>query len=348
MELTAAQIAQFVGGTVEGAEDVVITSVAGLEHGKPGALSFYVNEKYEHYLYTTHCSAVLVPPDYTPESSLAPTLIRVAKPYEAFNQILTAHFNVYRSRRSGVHPTAIVAADVKLPDDVYIGPGAVIEAGATIGQGVHVFANSYIGKHVSIGAQTVIFPQVCVYYDCEIGANCILHAGCVIGSDGFGFLVQDGQNVKIPQAGKVILEDDVEIGSCSTIDRATLGATIVKRGAKIDNLVHLAHNCVVGENTFIAAQTGIAGSTRIGKNCKIGGQVGIVGHVIIADGTTITAQSGISKNIKEAGGTYRGSPGRELKAQLRLEVLQNQLPQLLSRIEALEEALKHALNPQEK
>lgn len=297
MEISAQQLAALVGGTVDGNANVVINNYAKIEEATPGCLTFLANPKYTHFIYTTQASAVLVRSDFEPEQPISATLIRVADPYATLAQLL----NLVQSQqpsKHGVEQPSFVAPDVVVPDDAYVGAFAYIGNGVKMGKNVKIYPQVYVGDGVTLGDDVILYPGVKVYHGCKIGNRCILQAGAVVGSDGFGFAPQpDGSYNKIAQIGIVILEDDVEIGANTTIDRATMGATVVHRGVKLDNLIQVAHNVEIGENTVMAAQVGIAGSTKIGSGNTIGGQVGFAGHITVGDNNGIGAQSGIPGNM---------------------------------------------------
>lgn len=322
MEFTAKQIAEYLHGTVEGDADVKLSDLAKIEEGREGTLTFLSNPKYTHYIYTTGASACLVNHDFVAENPVATTLIRVPNAYEALATLLKLVESV-KPKKQGIHPSAVVAQS------------------ATMGDGAYVGAHVVIGENVKIGTNCTIYPNVTIYDDCVIGNNCVLHAGAVIGADGFGFAPSaNGEYDKIPQIGNVILEDDVEVGANATIDRATMGSTIVRRGAKIDNLVQIAHNVEIGENTVVAAQSGVAGTTKIGKHCMLGGQVGISGHLSIADGSIFAAKTGVSNNIKEPNQIWFGYPHLRMDVSRRVSVVQRHLPDLEKKIYALEKQVK--------
>ena len=297
MKFLASQIAALLGGTVEGDPNAEVWNVAKIEEGAPGMLSFLANPKYTHFIYTTQASAVLVRSDFEPEHPVSATLIRVADPYATLAQLL----NLVQSQqpsKHGVEQPSFVAPDVVVPDDAYVGAFAYIGNGVKMGKNVKIYPQVYVGDGVTLGDDVILYPGVKVYHGCKIGNRCILQAGAVVGGDGFGFAPQpDGSYNKIAQIGIVILEDDVEIGANTTIDRATMGATVVHRGVKLDNLIQVAHNVEIGENTVMAAQVGIAGSTKIGSGNTIGGQVGFAGHITVGDNNGIGAQSGIPGNM---------------------------------------------------
>lgn len=335
MEFTASTIAGFLNGVVDGNPDTVVHTVAKIEEGKPGALSFLANPKYEPYIYTTKSSIVLVNRKFVPSEKVSATLIRVDDAYEAFASLLRL-VEQRRPARSGVHPSAIVEPSSKTGENVYIGPFVYIGQNCSIGNGCQIYPHVYIGDNTTIGDNTVIYAGVKIYHECVVGNNCIIHAGTVIGSDGFGFAPQaDNEFVKIPQIGNVVIEDNVEIGANCAIDRATIGSTVIRKGVKIDNLVQIGHNVEIGENTVMAGQTGIAGSTKIGRNCMFAGQVGIAGHLKIADGTKIGAQSGIPGDVKKENSVLLGYPAIDHKDFLRSAVIFRKLPEMKSKLDDL-------------
>ncbi|MEO0472988.1 MAG: UDP-3-O-(3-hydroxymyristoyl)glucosamine N-acyltransferase [Bacteroidota bacterium] len=340
MKYTLKQIAALLQAELEGDPEVEISQVAKIEQGVPGSISFLANPKYLPFIYETKASAVIVSRDFVPQQTIGAALLRVDDPYAAFTSLLEMATAAMAASQSGIEQPSFVHETAELSEDVYVGAFAYIAAGAKIGKGTRIYPNVYVGENAVIGAGSILYPNVSVYHHCRIGQNCILHAGTVIGSDGFGFAPQaDGSFKKVPQTGIVVLEDEVEIGANSCIDRATMGETIIRRGAKLDNLVQLAHNVDIGQHTVIAAQTGIAGSTNLGENCMIGGQVGIVGHLNIANRTKIDAQSGVNRSIKEEGLAFRGSPIQVHRQQLKSEVVFRKLEDLYARIRQLEEAL---------
>jgi UDP-3-O-[3-hydroxymyristoyl] glucosamine N-acyltransferase len=340
MEFTAAAIAGFLHGEIEGNPDILVNTVAKIEEGQIGALSFLANPKYEHFIYETKSSIVLVNKSFVPSAKINTTLIRVENSYEAFASLLRL-VDQARPRKKGIHPTAIIEASAKIGTDVFIGPYSYIGENCVIGDGCSVYPHVYIGDNTRLGNNCTINPGVKIYHDCFIGEGCIIHAGSVIGSDGFGFAPQsDSEFMKIPQLGNVILENHVEIGANVTIDRATMGSTIIRKGVKLDNLIQIGHNVEVGENTVMAAQTGISGSTKVGKNCMFGGQVGLAGHLKIANGSKIGAQGGILGDIKEENTTILGSPAIELKQFLRSSVIFKRLPELKTKIDSLEKEIE--------
>lgn len=340
MEFTAATIAGFLNGEIEGNPDIKVNTVAKIEEGQNGALSFLANPKYENYLYTTKSSVVLVNKSFVPSAKVDATLIKVENAYEAFASLLRL-VDQSRPRKKGIHTTAIIEATAKIGSDVYIGPYAYIGENSVIGDGCSVYPHVFIGDNTKLGKNCTINPGVKIYHDCLVGEGCIIHAGTVIGSDGFGFAPQsESEYMKIPQLGNVIIEDHVEIGANVTIDRATMGSTIIRKGVKLDNLIQIGHNVEVGENTVMAAQTGIAGSTKVGKNCMFGGQVGIAGHIKIANGTKIGAQAGILGEVKEENTIILGSPAIDYKQFFKSSVIFKKLPELKIKIDALEKEVE--------
>ncbi len=315
MEYTAKEIASLIQGEIEGNPDIKINNIAKIENGKEGALAFLANPKYAKYIYTTNASAIIVNKDFTPEKKLNKTLIRVENAYTAFAKLLETYQQQTKRKLSGIEKTSYIDETAKLGKDIYIGHCVFIGRNSVIGNNVKLFPHSYIGDNCIIGDNTTLYSGVKVYDESKIGNQCKIHAGAVIGADGFGFAPQENCDYqKVPQVGNVIIENNVEIGANTTIDRATIGSTILRKGAKLDNLIQVGHNVEIGENTAIAAQTGIAGSTKIGSDCLIGGQVGIIGHLEIADKVKIAAQSGISASIEEEGKIIQGSPAFDIRA----------------------------------
>jgi len=344
MNFTASVIAEFLKGSVEGDPDASVSDISKIEEGKPGTLSFLANPKYEKYIYETQSSIVIVNADFNPQKRINSTLVRVKDAYESFASLLRL-YEESKPRKSGISKQAAIADSASLGKDLYIGEFAVVSDNASIGSGVQLYPQVYVGDHVKIGEGTILHPGVKVYEGCEIGAHCVIHAGAVIGADGFGFAPNQENNYeKIAQMGKVIIEDHVEVGANTTVDRATMGATILRKGVKLDNLIMIAHNVEVGENTVIAAQSGISGSTKVGMNCMFGGQVGLIGHIKIASGVKIAAQSGITKDIKEEGIVIQGSPAFEFGPYQRSYLLFRNLPKIKEQINNLErkvEELSH-------
>jgi len=340
MEYTAKEIADLLKGEIEGDADVVINGFSKIEEGRTGTLSFIANPKYNKYIYETEASAVLVNKDFSVNKPVNSTLIKVNNAYEAFATLLTMQ-DKHQIKEEGIRELATIDQTAELGEGVYAGEYVYIGKNTKIGKNVKIMPHTYIGDSVTIGENTTIYPDVKIYHDCVIGQNCTLHAGVVIGSDGFGFAPQQNNNYqKIPQVGNVILEDNIEIGANTCIDRSTLGSTIIRSGVKLDNLIQVGHNVEIGENTVIAAQTGIAGSAKIGKDCMIGGQVGIVGHLKVGDGARIAAQSGISSNIKP-GEVVQGAPAFGFGSYQKSYVLFRKLPELYKKISALEKEIEH-------
>lgn len=342
MKFTAEQIAGMLEGTVEGNSSAEVSGLSKIEEGKAGTLTFLANPKYISHIYSTGASIAIVSNDFVAEQALPETLtlIRVADAYGSFAKLLEA-YSQFKRPRPGIHPSAVIDASVVIGENVHIGAGVVIEAGATIGNNAVIMAQSYLGEHVKIGDFTMVHPGVKVYSECLIGSNCTLHAGVIIGADGFGFAPQaDNRYAKVPQIGNVVVEDRVEIGANTAIDRATLGSTFIREGVKLDNLIQVAHNVEIGKNTVIAALTGIAGSTKIGENCMIGGQVGIAGHLTIANGVKIAAQTGISASVLKENVVLQGTPAVDTMDFKKSYIIHRRLPQLLERIERLEKGLK--------
>ncbi len=342
MQLTAAQIAGMIDARIEGDPDTSVSGFAKIEEGRPGCLSFMANPKYEHYLYETKASVIIINDNLKLSHPVEATLLRVKDAYMAFATLLDFYQKHTDSvlTKTGIEQPSFIHESVSLGKDPYIGAFAYIGAGSRIGNNVKIYPGAYVGEQVTIGDDTVLYAGVKIYQGCTIGSKVILHAGVVIGGDGFGFApASDGSYKKVPQMGTVIIEDQVEIGPNSTVDRATLGATRIRKGVKIDNLVQVAHNVEIGEGTVIAAQAGISGSTKIGKHCMIGGQAGIVGHITLADGTRINAQSGVSKSVKQRNMALTGSPAYEYKSSLKSQAISRNLPEILQRLQLLEHKL---------
>lgn len=336
MDFTVKQVAEMLNGKAEGNEDVKISRFSKIEEGTKGAITFLANEKFTKYIYTTEASAVLVRKDFTPDKKINPILIRVEDPYKSVAQLLEI-YNKLTKKPKGKEKMSFVHKSAKIGENTYIGAFSYISENCEIKEGVLIYPNSYIGKDVVIGENTIIYPGVKVYDNCIIGKNCIIHAGSVIGADGFGFAPNENKEfVKIAQIGNVVIEDNVEIGALVTIDRATIGSTVIKKGVKLDNHNHVAHNVQIGENTVIAAQTGIAGTSKIGQNCMLGGQVGISPHISIADKTKIASQSGISKSISEENLLIMGSPAINIKDFHKSYIHFKNLDEIVKRIEELE------------
>jgi UDP-3-O-[3-hydroxymyristoyl] glucosamine N-acyltransferase len=335
MEYTAEMIARLLNGTVEGDPGTKVHTIAKIEEGKPGALSFLANPKYEKYIYTTGSSVVLVSNDFRASREVSTTLIRVDDPYQSVARLLQI-YEAARPAPKGIHPTAVIDDTATIGEDVYLGAYAVVSANAVIGNGTGIYPHTFVGEGTLVGKKCTLYPGVKVYSGCVIGDNCILHAGAVIGADGFGFApVADSNFMKIPQIGNVVIEDNVEIGANTCIDRATMGSTVIRGGVKLDNLVQVGHNVVIGENTVIAGQSGIAGSTKIGRNCMIGGQVGIVGHLTVADGCRIGAQTGIIGSVREEGSTLAGTPSLDSRKFMKSYALFARLPELNRKVDEM-------------
>ncbi len=325
-----------VGGTVQGNPDTAVSTFAKIEEAGPDALTFLANPKYTHYIYETHAGIVLVSNDFAPEHPVSATLIRVADPYETLSRLMELVAQALTPVPTGIEQPSFIAEGVEVPEDAYIGAFAYIGQGARLGRGVKIHPQAYVGPGVTIGEGTIIYPGAKIYHGCRIGRNCIIHAGAVIGADGFGFApTADGSYHKIPQIGIVEIADDVEIGANTTVDRATMGATRIARGVKLDNLIQAAHNTEIGADTVIAAQTGIAGSTKVGANCMIGGQVGFAGHIRVGDRVMIGAQSGIPGNLPDGSRVmgYPAVPERDFKRQ---SVYIKHLAELFDRVSKLE------------
>ena len=307
MKFTAQQIAGILEGEVVGNPNAEVYKLAKIEEGIEGSLTFLSNPKYQNYIYSTQATITIVNTTFEAEQEITTTLIKVEDAYQAFSKLLE-YYNQVKLMKSGIEQPSVISENVVYGTDLYLGSFCYVGKNVKIGNNVKIYPNTFIGDNVVIGDNCVFFAGVRVYSESEIGNNCVIHSGTIIGSDGFGFAPQDdGTYSKIPQIGNVILEDDVEVGSCTTIDRATMGSTIIRKGVKLDNQIQIAHNVEIGENTVIASQTGIAGSTKIGKNCLIGGQVGIVGHITIGNGVRIQAQSGVGKSIPD-GEVIQGTP----------------------------------------
>jgi len=340
MTLTVKHLSDSLNGIIDGDESLLLTHPAKIEEATSGSISFLANMKYEKYLYDTNATAVLIPKDFQIKEKITATLIRVDDPYSSFVKVLHV-FADQLHNDTGIHPTAVIHHTATVADDVYIGANVVISEGVEIGTKTKILANSSIGKFAKLGSNNLFYQNVSVYHFCEIGNNVILHSGCVIGSDGFGFAPKDdGSYSKIPQIGNVIIGNNVEVGANSSIDRATMGSTIIGNGVKVDNLVQIAHNVIIDENTVVAAQAGISGSTKIGKEVVIGGQAGFVGHISVANKVKINAKSGINKTVKEEGIFLSGNPAVKFKDDQRSKSIYRQLPKLEKRVSDLEKKQK--------
>ena len=335
MQFSADQIAALVNGAVEGDGNVTVSTIAKIEEGKPGAISFLANPKYTHYIYTTGSSIVLVNRDFVPEQPVSATLIRVDDPYATVARLLEMVSAMMSQHPTGIEQPSHISAGVTVPEDAYIGAFAYVGQNVTLGKNVKIYPQVYIGNNVVIGDNTILYPGVKIYHNCQIGNGCILHAGVVIGADGFGFAPVDGHYNKIPQIGNVVVEDNVEIGANTTVDRATMGSTVIRSGVKLDNLIQVAHNCEIGHDTVMAAQAGVAGSTKIGANCMVGGQVGFAGHITVGDRVNIGAQSGVPRNVAD-GQTIMGYPATDARDFMRQAAAIKTLPDLYKRVNKLE------------
>lgn len=342
MQFTAQQIATWLGGRLEGNPDAHVGNIAKIEEAQSGDLCFLSNPKYEEFLYKTAASVVIINDSFTLAGSVSATLIRVKDAYASFAYLLEQYNNMVEGAgKTGIEQPAFVSPSAEIAENVYIGAFSYIGENVKIGAGTRIYPGSFVGNNVTVGPDSRIYAGVRIYQGCQLGARVVIHSGSIVGADGFGFApLKDGTYKKIAQIGNVIIEDDVEIGSNTTIDRATMGSTIIRSGVKLDNLIQVAHNVEIGANTVIAAQTGISGSTKIGKNCVIGGQVGIVGHIHIADGTRINAQSGLSKSVATANVTLNGTPAFEYKSSLKSQAIFRNLPELQHRLQKLEEMVQ--------
>ena len=341
MQFTAAQIAMMINGQIDGDPEAAVSGFGKIEEAKSGQLAFLANPKYEDHLYSTQATIIIIDEKLELREPLSATLIRVSDAYSAFASLLDKYQQIQTQQLTGIEQPSYIHESAKLAEDVYVGAFAYIGENTVIAKGVKIFPGSYLGNNVKIGEGTIIHASVKIYKDCIVGAGVSIHAGTVVGSDGFGYAPQkDGTLRKVPQIGNVVIEDGVEIGANSAIDRATIGSTIIRAGAKLDNLLQIAHNVEVGTNSVIAAQSGVSGSTKIGKNVMIGGQVGIVGHIQIADGSKINAQSGVSKSIKIPGSAVTGSPAYDYAQALRSQAITRKLPDLEKRILELEKAIE--------
>ena len=345
MEFSAQQIAAFLGGTVDGNPDVKVSNFSKIEEGKPGTLTFLANPKYEHHIYNTQASIVLVNNDFSPTEPLETTLVRVPNAYAALALLLNM-VEQSKGSRSGIDSTAYIAASAEVGENCYVGNFAYIGNNVKLGKNCQIYPYAYVGDNVTVGDNCILYPHVTVYHDCQVGNNCIFHAGSVIGADGFGFAPEGEGYKKIPQLVNVIVEDDVEIGANTTVDRAVMDSTIIRQGVKLDNLVQIAHNVEVGAHTVMAAQVGIAGSVKVGRHCMFGGQVGLAGHIHIADNVTLGAQSGVISDVKEPV-TLLGAPAINAKNFMRSSAIFNRLPDIYRTIGQLQrevEQLKKELN----
>lgn len=344
MQFTAQQIGQLLNGTIEGNPEVAVNHLAKIEEGQQGSLSFLANPRYETFLYQSQASIIIVNEDLVLSQPVKSTLIRVKDAYSAFS-VLLEKYNSVKLDKKGIEEPSFIHPSAKIGKDVYIGAFAYIGANAQIGDHSKIYPLSYVGDDVQIGKACTLFAGTKIYYECVLGDRVIIHAGTVIGSDGFGFApLADGTYAKVSQIGNVIIEDDVEIGSNATIDRATMGSTLIRKGVKLDNLVQVAHNVEIGSNTVIAAQTGISGSAKVGENAVIGGQVGVAGHLSVAKGSQIQAKAGVNRSITEEGKKWAGVPINSFNNNQRSQVVYQRLPELERRLEELEKQLKTLVN----
>ena len=343
MTFPAAQIAFLINGKVEGDTQVSVNSFGKIEEATEGQLAFLANPKYEEYLYSTKASVIIVNESQELKQPVKATLIRVPDAYSAFATLLSKYQEIVQQQLTGVQEPSYISKSAKYGDNVFIGAFAYLGENVKLGNNTKIYPNAYLGNNVVIGDNTIIHPGVRIYHDCKVGNNVTIHAGTVIGSDGFGFAPQaDGSFKKVPQIGNVVIEDNVEIGANATIDRATIGSTLIKSGAKLDNLIQIAHNVEVGHSTVIAAQAGVSGSTKIGSGVMIGGQAGIVGHIQLGDGAKVNAQSGVSKSL-EPGKAVTGSPAYDYTSSLRSQAIFRNLPEMEKRLKELEALVKQLM-----
>ena len=345
MEFSAKQIAEYIQGTIVGDENATVNTFAKIEEGIPGAISFLSNPKYTHYIYDTQSSIVLVNKDFTPEKEVKATLIKVDNAYESLAKLLNL-YEMSKPKKTGIDPLAYIAPTAKIGENTYIGPFACVGDYAEVGDNTSLHPHATVGSGAKVGSDCILYPHATVYHDCRIGNGCILHAGSVVGADGFGFAPSPEGYEKIPQIGIFILEDNVEIGANTCIDRATMGATVIHKGVKLDNLIQIAHNVEIGSNTVMASQVGIAGSTKVGEWCMFGGQVGLAGHIKVGDKVNCGAQSGIANNTK-SGSTIMGSPAFEVKGFMKSSAAFKKLPEIYLELNAMKkelEELKKQLN----
>jgi len=344
MKFPASQIALIVNGKIEGSPDTTVSSFGKIEEAIEGQLTFFANPKYEEFLYSTKASVIIINEAYEFKHPVSAVLIRVPDAYTAFATLLSKYQEIMQQQLTGIQQPVYLAKSATYGSNVFIGAFAYLGENVKVGNNSKIYPNAYIGDNVSIGDNTVIHPGVKIYHDCKVGNQVTIHAGTVIGSDGFGFAPQtDGSFQKVPQIGNVIIEDNVEIGANTTIDRATIGSTIIKSGAKLDNLIQIAHNVEVGNFTVIAAQTGISGSTKIGKGVMIGGQAGLAGHIQVADGSKINAQAGLGKSLKTPGTAVTGSPAYDYNQAIRSQAIARNLPEMEKRIKELEMLVKQLM-----
>ncbi len=347
MEFSAKQIATYLNGRIEGDENATVKNFAKIEEGQAGAISFLANPRYAHYIYETKSSIVLVNDDFVLDRPVETTLIRVPNAYEAIARLLSLYQSTVQ-KRTGIHPLACVAETATVGEDTYVGPFAYIGEHATVGNGCQIYSGAVVEERASLGDDCILYPNVSVYHDCRIGNRVILHSGTVIGADGFGFAPAADGYEKIPQIGIVTIEDDVEIGANSCVDRSTMGSTYVRRGVKLDNLVQIAHNCEVGANTVMSAQVGVAGSTKIGQWCMFGGQVGIAGHAVIGDRVLSGAQAGIAGSLPKGNATIQGSPAIDASNFKRSSVVFKYLPDMYKQMSQMQKEIEELKKKLEK
>ena len=337
MEFSAKQIAEFIQGTIVGDENATVHTFAKIEEGMPGAISFLSNPKYTHYIYDTQSSIVLVNKDFEPEKEIKATLIKVDNAYESLAKLLNL-YEMSKPKKTGIDPLAYIAPTAKIGQNVYIAPFACVGDNAEIGDNTSLHPHATVGSGAKVGSNCILYPHVTVYHDCRVGNNCILHAGSVVGADGFGFAPSPEGYEKIPQIGIVILEDNVEIGANTCIDRATMGATVIRKGVKLDNLIQIAHNVEVGSHTVMASQVGVAGSTKIGEWCMFGGQVGVAGHITVGNKVNMGAQSGVNGSVKD-GKALIGTPPIEFKNYFKSSAVFKKLPDMYLELACLKKEL---------
>lgn len=341
MELSAKQLALILKGTIEGNENATASNYSKIEEGRPGTISFLSNMKYEQYIYTTDASIVLVNQDFKPKEPIKATLIRVKDPYLALATLLRMAEENLKNVKKGIDKTARISKTAKIGKDCYIGPFVYIGDNVIIGDKTQIYSHCAINENTLIGNNTIIYNSVVIYHNCQIGSNCIIHASSVIGADGFGFAKdENGAYVKMPQNGTVIIDDNVEIGASTTIDRGSMGPTVISKGVKLDNQIQIAHNVEIGENTAMAACSAVAGSAKIGKNCIVAGKCGIVGHLSIADNTTLAADTNVTSTIKEPGQIMFGTPVMPIAKTRRVLAVYKNLPELRESVIALEKRIK--------
>ncbi|GEQ86502.1 UDP-3-O-acylglucosamine N-acyltransferase [Patiriisocius marinistellae] len=339
MKFTAQQIAGILEGEVDGDGGAEVSKLAKIEEGIPGSLTFLANPKYTSFIYSTKASITIVSKDFVADNPISTTLIRVEDAYKSFSQLLE-YYNQVKMNKTGIEQPVFISESATMGDGIYLGAFSYIGENVVIGKDAKIYPNVYIGDNVTLGNNVIVFAGAKIYSETEIGNNCVINSGVIIGADGFGFSPNEkGEFTKVPQTGNVIIEDNVDIGAGTTIDRATLGSTIIRKGVKLDNQIQIAHNVEIGKNTVIAGQTGIAGSTKIGENCLIGGQVGFAGHLVIGDNVRIQAQSGIGRNIKD-GETLQGSPAFNYSSFSKSYVHFKNLPKTMERFNAIEKQLK--------